>query len=80
MFEVIKKETVEPIERFTEAKDIKYYKSGTIDYENLRASSFEREVSMLPKDKQEELTEKGKTEFMIVTKTYVSLVNKKAII
>ena len=72
-FEIIKKETNEPIERFTEAKDIKYYKSGTINYENLRESSFEEYVSKIPKENQTELNEKGHTEFMIVSKTYISL-------
>jgi hypothetical protein len=79
-FEVIRKETIETVEIFTETKDIKYYKSGTLDYENLKESSFEPSLSKIPHKNQIELNNKGVTEFMIVTKTYVSLTNKKAII
>ena len=72
-FEVIKKETIEPVEIFTEVKDIKYYKEGIIDYSNLMDSMFERSLSKIPRKNQTELNTKGTTEFMIVTKTYVNL-------
>lgn len=75
-FEVIKKETIEPVEIFTEVKDIKYYKEGIIDYSNLMDSMFERSLSKIPRKNQTELNTKGTTEFMIVTKTYVSFKKK----
>lgn len=72
-FEVIKKETIEPVEIFTDVKDIKYYKEGIIDYSNLMDSMFEPSLSKIPRKNQTELNTKGTTEFMIVTKTYISL-------
>lgn len=79
-FEVIKKETIEPVEIFTEVKDIKYYKEGVIDCSNLMGSIFEPSLSKIPLKNQIELNTKGATEFMIVTKTYISIKDEKAII
>jgi hypothetical protein len=79
-FEVIKKETIEPVEIFTDVKDIKYYKEGIIDYSNLMDSMLEPSLSKIPRKNQTELNTKGTTEFMIVTKTYVRLEENKAII
>ncbi|OWP86211.1 hypothetical protein BWK60_09990 [Flavobacterium covae] len=49
---------------------------GEINLENIRESSFKEELNYIQEENQKELNEKGETEFVIYTKTYVSLKNK----
>jgi hypothetical protein len=47
--------------------------SGSIDFSNLKYSNFPKDVSKIPKKNQDELNEKGETEFTIITETIVNL-------
>ena len=50
--------------------------SGKIDTENIGDSSFVEDLNFMQDCYQKELNEKGEVEFMVYTKTYISL--KKA--
>ncbi len=73
---IVKKENIVEVESFTDNKDIKHISQGGINFEELNKSSSEQEIFKIPQKNQKELTEKGETEFMIVTKTIVSLKTK----
>lgn len=47
--------------------------SGKIDTENLGDSSFVEDLNFIQERHHKELNEKGKVEFMVYTKTYISL-------
>ncbi len=73
---IVKKEYIVEAESIADAKDIKNISQGRINLEELNNSSFEKDIFKIPQKNQKELTEKGETEFMIVTKTIVSLKKK----
>lgn len=50
--------------------------SGKIDTENITDSSFVEDLNFMQERYEKELNEKGEVEFMVYTKTYISL--KKA--
>ena len=50
--------------------------SGKIDTENITGSSFVEDLNFMQERYEKELNEKGEVEFMVYTKTYISL--KKA--
>ena len=50
--------------------------SGKIDTENITDSSFIEDLNFIQDRYQKELNEKGEVQFMVYTKTYISL--KKA--
>lgn len=73
---VVKKENIVEVENFTDSKDIIFTSQGIIDFEELNKSSFEQDIFKIPQKNQKQLTEKGETEFMVITKTIVSLKKK----
>jgi len=76
---IVKKENAVEVENFTDNKDITYIKKGEVKLDNLKESSFEQDIFKIPQKNQIELNEKNETEFMIITKTIVSLKIKKPI-
>ena len=70
---IVKKENVVEVENFTDSKDIIFTSQGIINFEELNKSSSEQDIFKIPQKNQKELTEKGETEFMIITKTIVTL-------